>query len=67
MEWQAMTQALGQTYSCARALAPEFAHASGRYFDNDAQRFAHPHSDAMDSGKNEQLLHEINAILANYL
>ena len=49
------------------ALAPEFAHASGRYFDNDAQRFAHPHSDAMDSGKNEQLLHEINAILANYL
>ncbi|WP_375549413.1 SDR family NAD(P)-dependent oxidoreductase [Oceanicaulis alexandrii] len=29
------------------ALSEEFADASGRYYDNDARRFAHPHPDAM--------------------
>ncbi|WP_282603872.1 SDR family NAD(P)-dependent oxidoreductase [Paracoccus sp. PARArs4] len=31
------------------ALSEEFADASGRYFDNDARRFAEPHPSAADS------------------
>ena len=38
------------------ALSDEFANASGKYFDNDQQRFAKPHSDALDQAKNEKLV-----------
>ena len=30
------------------ALSEEFATATGRYFDNDSGRFAHPHAGASD-------------------
>ena len=34
------------------ATSDEFADATGRYFDNDAGRFADPHPDALDPSKN---------------
>ena len=45
------------------ALADEFATASGRYFDNDAGRFASPHPDALDPKKCEEIIRVIEAIL----
>jgi len=46
------------------ALSDEFAEASGKYFDNDARRFASPHPDAMDTGKIEEVVRLIETILA---
>ncbi|MGI9508263.1 MAG: SDR family NAD(P)-dependent oxidoreductase [Geminicoccaceae bacterium] len=46
------------------ALNDDFAGASGRYFDNDRGQFAPPHPDALDPGKNEQLVQAIEALLA---
>lgn len=46
------------------ALSDEFAAASGQYFDNDKGRFASPHSDALDSGKCDEVVRGIDAILA---
>ncbi|MEO9876363.1 MAG: SDR family NAD(P)-dependent oxidoreductase [Anderseniella sp.] len=46
------------------ALSDEFASASGKYFDNDAGRFAEPHSDALDPQKSKQVLSVIEEILA---
>ena len=46
------------------ALADEFADASGQYFDNDAGRFASPHSDALDPRKCEEVVRAIEAVLA---
>jgi len=47
------------------ALADEFAAASGQYFDNDSGRFADPHPDALDSGKSERIVRQIEAVLAD--
>ena len=46
------------------ALADEFADASGQYFDNDAGRFASPHPDGLDPRKCEEVVHAIEAVLA---
>jgi hypothetical protein len=46
------------------ALSDEFGTASGRYFDNDAGRFASPHPDALDPRKSENIVRIIEAILA---
>ncbi len=46
------------------ALAEEFDTASGRYFDNDAGRFASPHPDALDPEKSASVLSAIEATLA---
>ncbi|MEJ8569590.1 SDR family NAD(P)-dependent oxidoreductase [Elongatibacter sediminis] len=46
------------------ATSDEFADASGRYFDNDQRRFALPHPDALDAGKNQRLVQAIEAMLA---
>ena len=45
------------------ALAPSFAEASGRYYDNDAGRFAQGHPDATNPGKCKNL----TAALDNFL
>ena len=45
--------------------ADEFATASGEYFDNDSGMFAHPHQEAMDPQKNEEIVRIIDTILAN--
>ena len=46
------------------ALSPQFAAASGRYFDNDLQQFAEPHRDALDGDKNQALVDTIDAVIA---
>ncbi|WP_412063415.1 SDR family NAD(P)-dependent oxidoreductase [Rubrivirga sp. IMCC45206] len=46
------------------ALSEEFAAASGRYFDNDAGRFAPPHPDALDGQKAQAIVRAIEAVLA---
>lgn len=45
-------------------LDDEFAAASGRYFDNDAGRFASPHPDALDPHKSQEIVRAIEAVLA---
>ena len=45
------------------AISEEFAHASGRYFDNDQRRFASPHPDALDATKNKKLVDAIESLL----
>lgn len=42
---------IGADVLVAAALGEAFADASGQYFDNDQQRFAPPHPDALDSTK----------------
>ncbi|MEM7437213.1 MAG: SDR family NAD(P)-dependent oxidoreductase [Myxococcota bacterium] len=46
------------------ALSGEFADASGKYFDNDAGRFAPPHPDALDARKSEDVVRAIEATLS---
>ncbi|MEM9533851.1 MAG: SDR family NAD(P)-dependent oxidoreductase [Pseudomonadota bacterium] len=46
------------------ALSDEFTNASGRYFDNDSQRFANPHPDALNGSKNGALVQAIEAVIA---
>ncbi len=46
------------------ALSDEFTTASGQYFDNDSGRFGSPHPDALDRKKAEEIVHVIEAVLA---
>ncbi len=46
------------------ALSDEFADASGKYFDNDSQRFAAPHPFAADKGNVEAVVVAIKSIVA---
>ena len=55
---------IGSEILCRAALSDEFAQASGRYYDNDARRFAPPHPDALDPAKNAALVAAIEALLA---
>lgn len=45
------------------ALSEEFAMAAGRYYDNDAGRFANPHPDALNPEKNAALAELIEATI----
>lgn len=45
------------------ALDDDFATASGRYFDNDAGRFADPHSDALDPQACDRVVRAIEDLL----
>lgn len=47
------------------ALGEEFADASGRYFDNDAGRFASPHADALDDTKSARITAIVETLLAD--
>jgi hypothetical protein len=47
------------------ALSSEFADVSGEYFDNDLGQFASPHPDALDSRKSKEVVHAIEAVLAD--
>lgn len=46
------------------ALDPDFADASGRYFDNDAGAFGQPHPDALDTGKVSAVVRAIEATIS---
>lgn len=45
------------------ALSSEFADASGQYYDNDAQRFAAPHEDALNEAKCAKVVKVTEALL----
>lgn len=49
------------------ALGEEFAQASGLYFDNDIEGFGSPHPDALDAGKCQALVGQLDSILAREL
>ena len=55
---------IGADILCRAALSDEFATASGKYFDNDAGRFARPHPDALDANKSADVVRAIETILA---
>ena len=46
------------------ALSDEFASAAGKYFDNDAGRFAEPHTEALDPHKSGKLMDAIEDVSA---
>ena len=48
------------------ALSEEFGEESGRYYDNDAGRFAEPHPDALDSNKSAAVVEAIESVLNPY-
>lgn len=56
---------IGVDILCRAALSDEFADASGRYFDNDAGRFAAPHPDAADSEKVQAMLRAVESVLSD--
>ncbi len=56
---------IGADILCRAALSEEFADASGRYFDNDAGRFAYPHPDALDPGKLAEVMRSIESVLSH--
>lgn len=45
------------------ATADEFADARGRYYDNDAHRFANPHPQALDTQRTDLLMSAIDALI----
>ncbi|MDO6585072.1 SDR family NAD(P)-dependent oxidoreductase [Salipiger sp. 1_MG-2023] len=49
------------------ALSDDFAGASGRYFDNDAGRFAPPHADAANAQTVDRIVCAIEARIAPHL
>ncbi len=49
------------------AVADEFAHATGMYFNNDIEQFAQPYPDALDMQKCAHLIQTMDTIIANIL
>ncbi|MEM6998996.1 MAG: SDR family NAD(P)-dependent oxidoreductase [Pseudomonadota bacterium] len=49
------------------ALSDEFANATGKYFDNDAEEFSAPHADALDANKSKKIIDTIETLLAENL
>ncbi|WP_417270664.1 SDR family NAD(P)-dependent oxidoreductase [Celeribacter sp.] len=58
---------IGSTILHRAALDPDFADVSGRYFDNDAGAFGHPHSDADDPAKVSAVMQAIGAVTTKLL
>ena len=56
---------IGAKILARAALDDDFSSASGQYFDNDAGRFAPPHSDALDAEKNRKIVRLIEKILSD--
>lgn len=56
--------ALGADILVRASLSDEFAHAHGKYFDNDLESFAAPHPDALNETKTEQVLSVIEMLSA---
>jgi NAD(P)-dependent dehydrogenase (short-subunit alcohol dehydrogenase family) len=44
-------------------LSPDFASATGKYFDNDSGSFAAPHPDALDPKRNARVVATLDSIL----
>ena len=56
---------IGAEILASAVLNPEFASASGKYFDNDIGAFASPHPDALDNSKNSLLVAELDSIISD--
>jgi NAD(P)-dependent dehydrogenase (short-subunit alcohol dehydrogenase family) len=54
---------IGADILCEAALGASFADATGRYFDNDSQQFAQPHSAALDAGHSASVMRGIDDIV----
>ncbi|REL36270.1 SDR family NAD(P)-dependent oxidoreductase [Thalassotalea euphylliae] len=54
---------LGADILIRAALSDEFNDANGQYFDNDIERFANPHPDALDELKCLSLVAELDKLL----
>lgn len=54
---------IGAEILCRAALSDEFAHATGKYFDNDIGQFSRPHPDALNKEKCERVVNAIDDIL----
>lgn len=59
--------AIGADVLTAAALSDRFAQASGLYFDNDAERFADPHAEALNLAKSAAVFQDIQALAEPYL
>lgn len=55
---------IGVDILCRAALDPEFANASGKYFDNDAGRIAPPHAAARDASHRKSVMDALKKIVA---
>jgi len=55
---------IGADILCRAALSDEFATASGRYYDNDAGRFAQPHEETANLAKVAEIVEAIEAVLS---
>ncbi len=58
---------VGADILCRAALSDEFADASGRYYDNDAQRFCEPHPAGQNLAQCEQLALVLDKIIQPYM
>jgi len=58
---------LGADIFCRAALSDEFKEATGLYFDNDTERFAPPHPDALNNDKTQQLIDTLDALLRSLI
>jgi len=54
---------VGADILCRAALSEEFLNASGQYFDNDIEKFADPHVDALDEKKAQLVLTAMDQII----
>ncbi|NRB75528.1 MAG: SDR family NAD(P)-dependent oxidoreductase [Verrucomicrobiales bacterium] len=55
---------IGANILTRAALDDEFATASGKYFDNDAEQFGYPHPDALNAAKMAKIVEEVEAVLS---
>lgn len=55
---------IGAQILARAAISEEFADANGKYYDNDAGKFASPHADAVNQRKCEQLVEAIESLVA---
>lgn len=56
---------IGVEVLCKLALDKEFENSSGEYFDNDIGEFSTPHSDVLDTRKNNAVVNAIEKVLAD--
>lgn len=54
---------LGADILVRAALSDEFTSAHGKYFDNDIEAFAQPHSQALDDDKVQLVIASIDEII----
>lgn len=64
---QGNSLSIGADILCRAALSDEFLNASGKYFDNDIQRFSDPHPDALNTAKCAKIMAALDQLVLNKL